>query len=144
MLVACVICLVVAIGLVFAHQAGHNNRRLVPFEARDRLQSARMYEEFSRSNSFSLDDVAAAWKKVADALDIDPALLRPSDRFDTDFKSFKVPLGESELTELKFALMWAGKCARMEWSLEKTQTVGDAVTFLCACEQAERGEGSLV
>lgn len=143
MLVACVVCFVVAIGLVFVHQAGHNKRRLAPFEARDRLQSIRMYEEFSWSNSFGPDQVADAWKKVADALNIDPALLRPRDRFDTDFNSFKVPLGESELTELEFTLVWAAKCARTKWSLEKTQTVGDAVIFLCACEQTVRGERPL-
>lgn len=140
LLIVCVICLIVAIGLVFAHQLGHKKRRLAPFVARDRLQSAQMYEAFSRTSEFSSDEICAAWKKVADALEIDPALLRPDDRFDTDFESFKVPLGESELTELEFTLTWAGKRAKTKWSPESTKTVGDAVTFLCACEHAERAE----
>lgn len=138
LVVVCVVCLIVAVGLVIAHQMGRNKRRLAPFQSRDQLLSAQLYEEFSRSKSFSPDEVAAAWKTVAEALDIDPALLRPCDRFATDFESFKVPLGESELTELEFALTWAGKRAKLACSWEKIQTIGDAVQFLCACGQATR------
>jgi len=139
LLVVCVVCLIVVFGLVIAHQMGRNRRRLAPFRSRDRILSAQLYEKFSRSNSFSPDEVADAWKKVAGALEIDPALLRPSDRFATDFESFRVPFGESELTELEFTLTWAGKRAKLACSWEKIQTVGDAVQFLCACEHVAKG-----
>lgn len=143
LLLVCVVCLIVTVGLVIAHQMGRKKRRIAPFQSRDRLLSAQLYEEFSRSNSFSPDEVAAAWKTVTEALDIDPVLLRPSDRFATDFESFKVPMGESELTELEFTLTWAGKRAKLACSWEKIQTVGDAAQFLCACEQVAKGTDPL-